>query len=169
MRVQDLILLVLLGWLCSSKVSIAAELYQCTGGDGTRNYVSHPIEGQDCRMLTRSVEGRWRFVTVSLKGSVISYDKDTVQRADGAVTAWVQFVHQGDEKPYIPSKGYSSKTLNRERVSCERMTTQTLSFAEYDDKGNVLANGTYLSGSPQPVVPDSVYEAVWQALCRPQG
>lgn len=146
--------------------AFAATLYKCIDREGIPVYVSKPIAAADCTVVSEYVPQRWRFVTTSVKGSVLSYDNDTVVRSKGAVTVWLQSVHLG-EKPYIPDKGRSSKTLSRERFSCEGMTSQTLSYADYDDKGNVLASGMYPTGTiPTPIVPDTVYESAWQVLCK---
>lgn len=151
----------------------AATLFKCTGSNGIPTYVSKEIPGASCVFVstyTPDKSGRWRFVTVGLNNATVSYDSRTIVRTPGSVTVWVQFIYQG-EKKYIPSKGYSEKTLSREKFSCEKMTNETLSYTEYDDKGAVIDGRTYPAGTiPSPIIPDTVYELVWQAVCAtPKG
>lgn len=152
----------------SSSATYGADLYKCTDDKGVPSYVSKPIAGQSCMFISRYTQrdGRWRFVTMSAKGSVVSIDMETIQRTPASVTLWVQSVHDG-EKPMIPGKGISYKTLSRERFSCNAMTSETLAYAEYDESGTVLENRAYTSGAgAAPIVPDTVYEPIWREVCK---
>lgn len=152
-----------------SSPAYAADLYKCIDDDGIPSYVAKQVAGQACTLISRYTQkdGRWRFITMSAKGSVVSIDMETIQRTPAAVTLWVQSVHDG-EKPMISGKGVSYKTLSRERFSCNAMTSETLAYAEYDASGTVLENRAYVTGAgAAPIVPDTVYEPIWREVCKP--
>lgn len=149
--------------------ALCAELYKCTGPSGIPSYVSKPIQGHQCEFVSRYTpsEGRWRYVATGLDGAAISFDKETALRSSGTRTVWVQ-TNYGQKTKYVNGVGAVQKSLARVRFSCPAMSSETLSFADYGSSGDLLKSGTYTDPGPAtPIAPDSIYEAVWQAVCTP--
>lgn len=145
-----------------------ADLYRCTDQDGLQNYVSKPVPGLDCTHIsTYDEDGRWQYVITGADGATLSFDRKTVVKHGADRTIWVQS-RNGQTPRYVPGIGNVQRSLTRVRFSCSAMTSEILSFADYGVGGEVLKSGTYLTPSPaSPVAPDTVYEAVLDAICQP--
>lgn len=142
--------------------SVAAEgpsipVYRCHA-DGVSTYVTKPIAGADCQVVTRAGvhAGRWEFVVRGLDGSVVSVDTTSIVRTGDSVDAWVQ---------YEQASGTETKTLTRERFDCQARTATTSAVIGYRADGTQLRNVSNPLAYPRAVVPDAVEEAVWSRVC----
>lgn len=147
---------------------IGAQLYKCTGLDGMPTYVSAPIEGQKCDLITRYVgpDNRWQFVGTTNDSASITIDKKTIERDKSGFTAWVQYLSQPGKVMDLGNDKYAHKLLHRYRVECAAMTMATISHIGYMESGTVIGSGTYLTPVATAIVPDSVGEMIWAAGCK---
>jgi len=108
--------------------------------------------------------GRWKFVAMGPGGMTVSIDTRTIEQSDGVATVWVQYWYPGEWGKYIQGRSVS-KTLQREEYHCRVMQSSVTSYVSSDKQGEVVFNGTYPTPTFTPIVPDSMSEAVWRAVC----
>lgn len=120
-------------------------------------------------MLSASVTAaddgeRWLTIGEASGGTTFAVDRQTLQARGDAVTAWVKFTYAGPPPAGVPADaGYMNTQL---RFQCEARTVAILSMVVYSPDGKHLAD-THSPSPPSPVIPDSVNERIWSALCTP--
>ena len=108
-------------------------------------------------------DGRWRLVGESASGNQIEVDTETVVRKGDLVTAWVRTTYAGKRPEGVPLQAAYSTT--RLRFECEAMSVTMLAFVTYSAEGQSLESFNH-QGSAKPVIPESVNEVIWSALCK---
>ena len=117
-------------------------------------------------LLSASVavaEGRWIVVGEGRDAAEIAIDADTVQRNGDVVTVWVRHNNVSDGDWFNGKR--ATQILRRVTYSCLAMTVRPLAMVQYAADGTVLASSAS-AGDVQPIVPDTVEEAAWHAVCQ---
>lgn len=105
---------------------------------------------------TTAFASDWYYVGTSDDGSISAYiDNESVVKNNREATVWVKWNHS--DGSYVISKIYYTRNPK---------TSTWLYFVVYDAKGNVVnSEGVpYYAQSSQPIVPDSMDEAVWYCI-----
>jgi hypothetical protein len=101
----------------------------------------------------------WLEVAVSVSGTTVAVDVDSIRRDGGKVTVWAKYDHTKN----MAIKAREDKRLLK--FDCDAQTMTTLSYVSYDARGSVIDSETRPFSVPEPVIPESVGEAIMQAAC----
>lgn len=96
---------------------------------------------------------------------VVSIDRSTAVDQGGVITLWVKYAYAEGKGAYISGKGRVATSLSREEVSCRLMQTAVLSHTSYDQEGSTVYSVNYPYPMPSPIIPESMGELVWRAVC----
>lgn len=89
------------------------------------------------------------------------FDADTVQKQGENVTLWVKYV-----KTVVPDKDGSWSTASKYVITCGKRKAQVLTSSIYDKNTKFIK--TYSTPeAPSDIVPDSILEAIYVAVCTP--
>ena len=114
---------------------------------------------------TWAQEARWKFIGVADSDSVISIDTKTLSRPyAGYVTVWVQALRTPKARPTFQGTP-ESKTIQRFRINCPGMAMGSLALVSYDADGNVLESFNDPNPTYNPIIPDSIGEMIYGAVC----
>jgi hypothetical protein len=117
----------------------------------------------------------------STNDSTVSYNIKTVRRLNGnIVRAWIKNELKDDtpetRADYLRNRtaqslrtfGYQnySHTLELDEYNCTKGEGRVLSRVDYDAKGNVIDSTTSKNAEWTYVVPDSIGDSLFRALCR---
>ena len=91
-------------------------------------------------------------------------DSASIKKSGGVRRVWVQTqqLSEGPGVSHVASKVYY-------KIDCRGWTMETLSSVEYDKYGAVVSSASkkgYPADSSEPIVPDSMGDAVAKFVCR---
>jgi hypothetical protein len=75
---------------------------------------------------------------------------------------WVKIIFLSDKSEYSDSKMLF-------QIRCDKKTLRIISSVDYDRNGNPVSSGTedsYASNNLEPIVPDTIGDGLYQAVCR---
>jgi hypothetical protein len=101
----------------------------------------------------------WLEVGISTTGTKVAVDVESIRRDGGKVSVWVKY----DYTKNASIKAREAKRLMK--YDCDAQTATTLSLVSYDAQGGVISSETRAFSVPEPVVPESVGEAIMQVAC----
>lgn len=114
-----------------------------------------------------AAHAEWVKVGTSGSGAVWSMDAARIRTVGGHRQAWVQIDYSQDR-----SVAYR-RSINLFSLDCSARTSRLLSYVTYDSYGKLINSETqpdYGSGvGYDPVVPDSMGEAVLTVACAGEG
>ena len=110
---------------------------------------------------TPAYAANWVYVTIDgSDDAIIYYDSDTTQRSGDQVTVWEKWDYSGSKN----SK--KREMLAHTRYNCADRTYKSLyAIVKYKD-GTAEAENISKKTQTDPVVPDTVVEAQFTAVCR---
>lgn len=121
-----------------------------------------------------------------------SVDINSIQRNDNIVTFWcrreyltadsrkeyidwnLDFLKKYDYPQGVPYHIYEKwlkfkEIKNQEKINCENKTHATISRVEYDEQGKVIDSYSYTNIKWDAIVPESVFETVYEIVCFKQS
>jgi hypothetical protein len=103
----------------------------------------------------------WVYVGKATDNVVYYYDADTLQRSGDEVTVWEKADHSRDATAKFRSK------IGLYRYSCSKRTYVLISLTRYFPNGkNESSRFSPANQSEELILPDSVSEAMLEAVCR---
>jgi len=102
----------------------------------------------------------WNYISAGNDRTLYFFDADTVERSPGNVTLWVKTVQTRQ-----PDTDGSWASALRWKLNCSARTIQTLAWSTYNNSGEFISSNNNPS-KPQPVIPDSIGEAVLKIACE---
>lgn len=109
--------------------------------------------------LSMAAEPQWLEVTKSNDGNVVSIDINNVKVDGNIVTAWFKTVGSKSNKTALDKR--------RVKADCRAERLATLSFWNYDAKGNLTNSKTTIDSYDQwvDVAPETVGRSMLEAAC----
>ena len=118
-----------------------------------------------------SHSAEWMFYASSSDG-IWYYDKANIKRMkDNKVRVWVKtfYFATGKEK-YIKAFGDLFKdlksTINLFEINCNEKKWNLLKGTDYNSKGSVIHSTDYSTGEESFIVPDSLFETLYEIVCE---
>ena len=92
----------------------------------------------------------------------LAYDEDKVVVSGAEVSYWRRIVFA---QPQAFRNHSVRAALYREQIHCEEHTLRVLAHAFQSADGTLIEQASFPSPESSPVVPDTVGDALWRALC----
>lgn len=112
---------------------------------------------------TTATTDRWVEVGATVVGGSVYVDKSTVLKSEDGTTVWVKFVGGGER---VLGSPLAAEAMARVSFSCSKMTYSVHEVVRHDGAGRPLPPQANDKVEGRTVVPDTVYEALWNATCR---
>ena len=105
----------------------------------------------------------WVYVTENLKGTSL-VDFKSIKKNSNFRKAWTRIIFI---EPQDGSNGTFLSMKTYDEFDCKNDETRQLSILTFSDKeGSMLAFSSYDKGSFRPIVPDSTWSKVSEAVCK---
>lgn len=114
-------------------------------------------------LATSGTTDRWVEVGTTVAGGSVYVDNSTVLKSNDGTTVWVKFVGGGER---ALGSALAAEAMARVSFSCSKMTYAVLDVVRRDGAGRQLPPQAADKTDERPVVPDTVYEVLWNATCK---
>ncbi|WP_313114985.1 surface-adhesin E family protein [Stenotrophomonas indicatrix] len=114
-------------------------------------------------LSTSATTDRWVEVGATVVGGSVYVDKSTVVKSEDGTTVWVKFVGGGER---VLGSPLAAEAMARVSFSCSHMTYSVHDVIRRDGAGRPLPPQATDKVDDRTVVPDTIYEALWNATCR---
>ena len=110
---------------------------------------------------TPAFAANWNFVEESINSTVFYYDVDTIKRSGNQVTVWEKWDHSRNKTEK------SRQQLLQQKYDCSERRRTLLHSSTYSPDGKVETVTWETSQQiSEPIVPETISEAMLEAVCR---